>query len=101
MTWRTARTDRDTAMSDHRRFPGCRLLLTCTQCGWAKGYAPERVIDRLRELRAGGHRTPIAQVARQARPCPRCRKTTWQANFAWPAGMTDSEIQRLANLYRN
>ena len=101
MTWRTVSTDKDTAMSDHRRFPGCRLLLTCTQCGWMKGYAPERVIDRLRELRAGGHRTRIAQVARQARPCPRCRTTTWQADFAWPAGMTDSEIKRLASLYRN
>jgi hypothetical protein len=65
-----------------------------------KGYAPERVIDRLRELRAGGYHTRIDQVARQARPCPRCRSTTWQADFAWPAGMTDSAIKRLANLYR-
>ena len=101
MTWRTIRTDRDTAMSDHRRVPGRRLLLTCTQCGWTKGYALERVIDRLRELRADGHRTPIAQVARQARACPRCHKTSWQADFAWPAGTTDGEIKRLANLYRN
>jgi hypothetical protein len=101
VTWRPARTDKETTMADHRRFPGCKLLLTCTSCGWAKGYVPERVIDRLRQLGGGGYRTQIRQVARQARPCPKCRGMTWQADFAWPAGMTNSEIKRLANLYRN
>ena len=57
MTWRTVPTDKATSMGDHRRFPGCRLLLTCTQCGWSKGYDPEKIIDRLQKLRAGGHRT--------------------------------------------
>lgn len=101
MTWRAVRTDTATTMNDHRRFPGCKLRLTCTQCGWAKGYDPERLIDRLRKLRAGGHHTQIGQVARRVRPCPRCGVAAWQADFAWPSGMRDGDIKRLANLYRN
>jgi RNase P subunit RPR2 len=40
-------------LGDHRRYPGSRLVLTCTLCGWQKAYSPERAIDRLRQLKAG------------------------------------------------
>lgn len=93
----------DTAtLGDHRRYPGARLLLACALCGWSKSYRPERVIDRLRELRSGGHATRLEQVARRvAWNCPGCGRVKWRAQFAWPAGFDEREARRLANLYRN
>ncbi len=101
MRWRPAPTDKRTTMNDHRRFPGCKLRLVCTACGGAKAYDPERVIDRLQALRAGGHQTRLIEVARRARPCPTCRRQAWQADFAWPPEITESEVKRLANRYRS
>jgi hypothetical protein len=89
-------------MGDHRYYPGARLLITCTLCGWSKSYRPDRVIERLRVLKTGGHATSLAQVARRvAWPCPGCGRVHWRANFAWPAGFDEREAKRLANLYRN
>jgi hypothetical protein len=91
-----------TTLGDHRRYPGCRLLLVCALCGWWKSYKVERVILRLRELRAGGHATTLDQVARRVGwDCPACHRVRWRAEFGWPAGMDEREIKRLANLYRN
>ena len=36
------------SVGDFRRYPGCRLYLTCGLCGWSKNYSVERVINRLR-----------------------------------------------------
>jgi RNase P subunit RPR2 len=92
----------EASLGDHRHYPGARLLLTCTLCGWSKSYRCERVIDRLRELKAGGHATRLGQVARRvAWPCPACGRVKWRARFAWPAGFDEREARRLANLYRN
>jgi hypothetical protein len=89
-------------ISDYRRFPGARLLIACCLCGWEKSYHPERVIERLRQLKTGGHATPLDQIARRvAWPCPGCHRVKWRAVFAWPAGLDETEIKRLANLYRN
>jgi hypothetical protein len=92
----------DATIGDYRRFPGARLLVACALCGWEKSYRPERVIDRLRQLRAGGHDTRLTQIARRvAWPCPGCHRVKWRALLAWPAAMDAAEIKRLANLYRN
>jgi hypothetical protein len=89
------------ALGDHRHYPGARLLLTCALCGWDKSYSVSRVIDRLRELKAGGHATRLGQVARRvAWPCPGCGRVKWRAQFAWPAGFDEREYRRLANLHR-
>ena len=102
MTWRPAPTGTTTTMGDHRRYPGCRLRLACALCGWTKGYSPERVIDRLRELRAGGHDTPVSQIApRVGWTCPGCGRVKWRADLAWPAAVDKREVKRLAGLYRN
>jgi hypothetical protein len=91
-----------TAMGDFRRYPACRLLLTCAYCAWSKSYDPERVIRRLQELKAGGHATQISQVARRvAWPCPGCGRMGWRAQFAWPVDLDPLEVKRLTNLYRN
>jgi hypothetical protein len=93
----------DTAtLSEHRRYPGCRLQLVCSLCGWSNGYDPERVITRLQQLRAGGHPTTLPQVAaRVGWDCPRCHRAKWKARFAWPEGLQTREIKRLTNPYRN
>lgn len=89
-------------LGEHLRYPGCRLLLTCALCGWTKTYRPARIIDRLRELKAGGHSTTLAQVARRIGwNCPGCHRVKWRTDFAWPAGMDDREIRRLAAQSRN
>ena len=89
-------------LGDHRRYPGCRVRLSCAMCGWSKSYSAERIIERLRQLRAGGHATRLAQVARRVGwDCPACHRVRWRADLAWPAGMSESEIKRLANRYRN
>lgn len=89
-------------LGDHRKWPGCRLVVTCAMCGWSKGYNPERVIDRLRELRAGGHPTPVSQIARRvAWNCPGCHRVKWRSDLAWPADLDVREAKRLAGLYRN
>lgn len=91
-----------TRMEEHRRYPGCRLRLTCALCGWSKDYRPDRIIDRLNALRVSGHSTTLRQVAaRVGWNCPACGHVKWRAQFAWPAGMDPREIKRLANLYRN
>jgi hypothetical protein len=96
------RTPDTAALGDHRRFPGARLLIACTLCSWSKSYRPERVIQRLRELKAGGHATTLRQVAgRVAWNCPACHRVKWRAEFAFAASMDEREIKRLANLYRN
>jgi hypothetical protein len=92
----------DARLEDHRRYPLCHVMLSCGACAWARGYDPERIIDRLRTLRAGGHRTPVKDIARRvAWPCPACRRLHWAAELAWPPGVTDSQVRRRANLYRN
>ena len=89
-------------LGDHRRFPGCRLVATCALCGWAKGYSAERAIGRLRQLRAGGEATPVGAVAaRIAWPCPMCGRVKWRTDLAWPPGLDDRAIRRLAAMSRN
>jgi hypothetical protein len=94
--------DRTAAIGAFRRHPGCRLMLACAACGWSKSYNPERVIDRLRELKAGGHTTRLVDVARRVGwNCPACQRTRWRAQFAWPPSLTPGEAKRLADRYRN
>jgi hypothetical protein len=89
-------------VGDHRRYPGSRLLLTCAMCGWSKTYAPERVLDRLRQLRAGGHPTPVVTLSRRvAWPCPMCCRVRWRMQLASPRRLDPREARRLAGLYRN
>ncbi|HEV2530329.1 hypothetical protein [Phenylobacterium sp.] len=89
-------------LGDHRRYPAARLLLTCSLCGWQKAYSPERVIDRMRKLRAGGHPSPVAGLARRvAWPCPMCRRVKWRMQLAQPADLSPREARRLTGLYRN
>jgi hypothetical protein len=78
------------------------VLLVCALCGWSRGYKPERIIDRLRKLNAGGHATTLRQVAGRAGwNCPGCGRVKWRADFAWPPGVDEREVKRLASLYRN
>ncbi len=89
-------------LTDHRRYPGSRVYLTCALCGWTTGYSAERLIDRLRTLRGGGHDTLVGVVAKRvAWPCPGCGRVKWRSDLAWPPGMQESEIKRLANQYRS
>lgn len=102
MTWRPASASETAKVGDYPRYPGARLRLSCAQCGWSKGYSPERIIDRLRELKAGGQATTVGAIARRVeRTCPGCGQISWRADFAWPPGMDDREIRRLADRYRN
>lgn len=90
------------SIGDFRKFPGARLLLVCAACSWSKPYNPERVIDRLRELRTGGYATRLVDCARRVGwNCPACSRMRWRMQFAWPPGLDDREIRRLANRYRN
>lgn len=92
----------EASVGDAARYPGCRLTITCAMCGWAKGYNPERVLGRLRELKAGGHATRLDVVARRVQwPCPGCHRLKWRAGFAWPPDMTEAEARRLAARARN
>ena len=95
-------TDASASMGDYRRYPGCRLLITCAVCGWSKSYSPGRIIVRLQELKAGGHATPVAAIPRRIGwNCPACHRTRWRAQFAWPPTVNEREVKRLTNLYRN
>ena len=90
------------SIGDFRRYPGCRMTLTCALCGWTKAYDPERVVDRLRALRSGGHATRLGDVARRvAWPCPGCGRVKWRAGLAWPAGFSERDARRLAARERN
>jgi hypothetical protein len=90
------------SIGDFRRYPGCRLALTCAMCGWWKAYDPERVIARLRELRAGGEATRLPDVARRvAWNCPGCGRVRWRTGLAWPAGFGERDAKRLAARHRN
>lgn len=92
----------DAPMQDHRRYPGCRLLLFCGACTAAKGYSPEKIIERLRARKTGGHETKVADVARAIGwPCPSCGRMRWATQLAYPAGLDEREARRLANVYRN
>lgn len=94
--------DRARTLGDYRRFPGSRVWLTCALCGWDKSYDAEKIIERLRTLRNGGRDTPVGQVARRvAWPCPGCGQVRWRSDLAWPPGMDEREIKRLANQFRN
>lgn len=89
-------------LGEHRRWPGSRILLTCAMCGWARTYAPERLIDRLRQLKAGGYATPIGPLARRvAWPCPMCGRVKWRMDLAQPTGLSPREARRLSGRYRN
>ena len=92
----------ETTLGDMRFYPGARLLITCSLCGWAKSYNVERVIERLRSLKTGGHPTRLRQVAaRVAWPCPGCGRVKWRAQFAYPPGFSEADHRRLVNRYRN
>jgi hypothetical protein len=95
-------TDAAAAIGDHQRYPGCRLVLACAACSWSKSYNPERVIDRLRSLKAGGHATRLEDVARRvAWNCPACSRMRWRAELAWPPELSPREFRRLTNRQRN
>jgi len=95
-------TAAEASLGDYRRYPGCRLLLGCAACSWSKHYSPERIIDRLRELRAGGHTTRLDEVARRvAWTCPACHRMRWRAGFAWPPEIGPREVRRLTNRERS
>ena len=84
----------EASIGDFARYPGCRLAVTCAMCGWSKGYNPERIIRRLRELKAGGYTTPLEVVARRVQwPCPGCHRLKWRANLAWPPELTEADIR--------
>lgn len=92
----------EASIGDFRRYPGCRLTITCALCSWSRAYDPERIIARLHELNAGGHATALGLVAKRVQwPCPACHRLRWRAALAWPVGMTAREAKRLINLYRN
>jgi hypothetical protein len=95
-------TDNTTSLGDFRRWPGCRLLLTCTWCRATETYDPERIIARLQERRTGGPATQLRGLpGKVTRDCPHCGKRRWLAEFGWPAGTDAREVRRLANQYRN
>jgi hypothetical protein len=90
------------SIGDFRRYPGCRMTLTCAMCGWSKSYDPERVIQRLTQLKTGGHATRLEDVARRvAWNCPGCGRVRWRAGLAWPPGFTERDAKRLASRLRN
>jgi hypothetical protein len=89
-------------IGDFRRHPGCVLLLSCGACGWSKAYSPERILDRLLELKSGGHTTRLDQVARRVQwPCPGCHRLHWTTGFAYPPHIDAGEVRRQAARYRN
>jgi hypothetical protein len=95
-------TRHELTLGDYRKYPACRMVLTCALCGWSKGYNPERVLDRLRQLRAGGHATPVGQLARRVGwNCPGCNRVQWRTDLAWPVDLGAREVKRLAGHYRN
>jgi len=84
------------------KYPGSRLLLSCSACSWSKAYRPEAVIARLRQLRGGGHDTPLADLTRRVGwNCPRCSRMRWRFELAWPDDLDPREVRRLANQIRN
>jgi hypothetical protein len=92
----------DTALEDHRRYPLCRVLLFCGLCGWARDYNPERIIARLRALRAGGYKTPVSHVARRVGwTCPGCGRCSWGSKLAYGKDVSPSEIQRAVRAIRS
>lgn len=92
----------NTLLQDHRRHPGCRLLLTCEACEWSHSYSPERVIDRLQQLRTSGHKARLTDVAQRVSwECPGCRERRWKAGFGWTENITANEVRRLTNMYRS
>ena len=92
----------DVRLEDHRRYPLCRVVLFCGACGWARDYDPERIIDRLRALRAGGYSTPVAQVARQVGwTCPGCGRAQWGTKLAYWKHTDPNAIQRMTRLARS
>lgn len=100
--WRPVPDDGRLTLGDHRRYPGSKVLLTCAMCGWSKPYSAERIAERLRQLRAGGHPSPIGPLARRVPwPCPMCHRVKWRMDLAEPTGLDAREARRLANLYRN
>ena len=102
MQWTPVPSACDVTLGDHRRFPLCRVRLTCGLCGWAKGYSPARVIARLHELKAGGYPTPVGQLARRvAWTCPGCGRVKWRTELAWPPGTDEAEIRRLVRQLRS
>jgi len=94
-------TGEKATVGDARHYPGSRLLIVCSLCGWSKSYWPERVVQRLMVLKTGGGATTLAQVARRvAWPCPGCGRVHWRAALAWPLGFNESDARRLANQRR-
>ncbi len=102
MRWLPVPISLDAKLGDHRRFPLCRVVVACVLCGWSKGYSPERMIARLHELKAGGHPTPMADIARRIGwTCPGCGRVKWRAMLAWPPGVDEAEVQRLTRQLRS
>ena len=98
--WRVIDTPNRT-MADAGLYPGCQLLVSCGACGHRKSYNPGRVVMRLRELRLGGTLVTLGEIAgRIERKC-RCGTRDWRADLAWPPGMRDGDIKRLAAQARN
>ena len=92
----------EATLGDCRFYAGARVLITCTLCGWQKSYNAERVIDRLRDLKAGGHKTRLGHVARRvAWPCPGCGHVKWRAQFAYPPGFSEADHRRATRRYRD
>jgi hypothetical protein len=89
-------------LEDHRKWPLCRLVLYCADCSWARDYNPDAVAARLRELRAGGYKALVSDVAaRVAWPCPACRRMHWASTLAYPKSTDRREVERAARSIRS
>ena len=92
----------DTPLEDHRRYPLCRVMLFCGLCGWARDYNPERIVERLRALKTGGYRTPVALVARRVGwNCPGCGRCSWGTKLAYWKETDPKAVQRMTRLSRS
>jgi hypothetical protein len=102
MTMQAIPVSDERTLGDYRLYAGALFQLTGAACHWAKGYQPTRVIQRLRDLKAGGHATTLREAARRvAWPCPRCAACQWRGGFAYPHDISDREIRRQTRHHRD
>ena len=100
MSWRVIEP-RNGTLADADFYPGSHLLVTCNACGHRRSFSPGRIVMRLRELRLSGTLATLGEVAGRIDKTCTCGVRAWRAELAWPPGMRDSDIKRLAARARN
>jgi hypothetical protein len=84
LTWTVERRHGGLTLGGLARWPQAAIRYRCPDCKRSPTIEPMRLVQRLRDLNAGGSDTLVVDLKKPDRPCA-CGKKSWLVEVAWPS----------------